>query len=107
MCIQFQYMKTIKETSTKSRGRVEVGREVGLAGVGWRDGEKMQTIKINKIYLFRIKIKKIKNGLEQKEEISIKPEENEETRIQKREEMLKNLWDNFQCPNIWIIGVPE
>ena len=71
-----------------------------MAGVGWRDGEKMQTIKINKIYLFRIKIKKIKNGLEQKEEISIKPEENEETRIQKREEMLKNLWDNFQCPNI-------
>ena len=35
---------TIKDTRTKSRGRVEVGREVGLAGVGWRDGEKMQTI---------------------------------------------------------------
>ena len=32
---------TIKDTRTKSRGR---GREVGLAGVGWRDGEKMQTI---------------------------------------------------------------
>ena len=30
----------IKDTRTKSRGRVEVG----LAGVGWRDGEKMQTI---------------------------------------------------------------
>ena len=27
-----------------TRGRVEVGGEVGLAGVGWRDGEKMQTI---------------------------------------------------------------
>ena len=34
---------TIKDTWTKSRGRVEVG-EVGLAGVGWRDGEKMQII---------------------------------------------------------------
>ena len=30
---------TIKDTWTKSRGR----KEVGLAGVGWRDGEKMQT----------------------------------------------------------------
>ena len=34
---------TIQDTRTKSRGRVEVGREVGLAGVGWREGEKMQT----------------------------------------------------------------
>ena len=33
---------TIKDTWTKSRGRVEWGREVGLAEVGWRDGEKMQ-----------------------------------------------------------------
>ena len=37
------------DTRTKSRGRIEVGEgggtgEVGLAGVGWRDGEKMQTI---------------------------------------------------------------
>ena len=31
---------TIKDTRTKSRGRVEVG----LAGVGWRDGKKMKTI---------------------------------------------------------------
>ena len=30
---------TIKDTWTKSRGRVEAG----LAGVGWRDGERMQT----------------------------------------------------------------
>ena len=29
---------TIKDTWTKSRGR-----EVGLVGVGWRGGEKMQT----------------------------------------------------------------
>ena len=32
---------------------------------------------------------------------------NEETRIQKNEERLRNLWDSFQHPNIWIIGVPE
>ena len=35
---------TIKDTRTKSRGRVEVRERGGLAGVGWRDGEKMQTI---------------------------------------------------------------
>ena len=35
---------TIKDTRTKSRGRVEMGKEMGLAGVGWRDEEKMQTI---------------------------------------------------------------
>ena len=31
------------------------------------------------------------NGLDQKEEINIKPEQNEETRIQKNEERLRNL----------------
>ena len=46
------------------------------------------------------------NGLEQKEEINIQPEQNEET-IQKNEEKLRNLQDNFKCSNIWIIGVPE
>ena len=46
------------------------------------------------------------NDLQQKEEISIQPEQNEETRIQKNE-WLRNLWDNFKCPNIQIIGVPE
>ena len=34
-------------------------------------------------------------------------EHNEETRIQKTEERLRNLWDNFKHSNIWIIGVPE
>ena len=34
---------TIKDTWTKPKGRVEVGREVGLAGVGWRGEEKIQT----------------------------------------------------------------
>ena len=44
------------------------------------------------------------NGLEQKEEINIQPEQNEETRIQKNEERLRNLQDIFIRPNIWIIG---
>ena len=47
------------------------------------------------------------NGLEQKEERSIQPEQNEETRIQKNEERLRNLWDIFKHSNIQIIGVPE
>ena len=34
------------------------------------------------------------NGLEQKEELKIQSEQNEETRIQKSEETLRNLWDN-------------
>ena len=45
--------------------------------------------------------------LEQKEEINIQPEQDEETRIQKNEERFRNLWGNFKCPNIQIIGVPE
>ena len=44
--------------------------------------------------------------MEQKEEIIIEPEQNEETRIQKNEERLRNLWDNFKRSNIRIIGVP-
>ena len=47
------------------------------------------------------------NDLEEKEEINIQPEQNEETRIQKNEEKLRNLQDNFKCSNIQIIGVPE
>ena len=47
------------------------------------------------------------NNLEQKEEINIQPEQNEKTRIQKNEKRLSNLWDNFKCSNISIIGVPE
>ena len=45
--------------------------------------------------------------MEQKEEINIQPEQNEETRIQKNEERLRNLWDNFKRSNIRITGVPE
>ena len=47
------------------------------------------------------------NSLEQKEERNIQPEQNEETRIQKNEERLRNLQDNFKYSNIRIIGVPE
>ena len=45
--------------------------------------------------------------MEQKEEIKIQLEHNEETRIPKNEERLRNLWDNFKYSNIWITGVPE
>ena len=39
------------------------------------------------------------NGLEQKEEINIQPEQNKET-IQKSEERLTNLWDNLKGSHI-------
>ena len=47
------------------------------------------------------------NGVDQKEERNIQPEKNEETRIQKNEERLRNLQDILKRSNIWIIGVPE
>ena len=47
------------------------------------------------------------NGVDQKEERNIQPEKNEETRILKKEEMLRNLQEKFKRSNIWIIGVPE
>ena len=47
------------------------------------------------------------NGVDQKEERNIQPEKNEERRLQKNEERLRNLQDIFKCPNIQIIGVPE
>ena len=46
------------------------------------------------------------NGLDQKEEINIQPEQNEETRIQKNEERLRNFWDNFKRSDIRIIWMP-
>ena len=46
------------------------------------------------------------NDLEQKEKINIQLEQNEETRFQRSEESLTNLWDNLKCSNIRIIGVP-
>ena len=40
------------------------------------------------------------NGVDQKEERNIQPEQNLETRIQKYEERLRSLGDNFKHPNI-------
>ena len=47
------------------------------------------------------------NGVEQKEERNIQPENNEETRTRKNEERLRNLQDILKHSNIRIIGVPE
>ena len=47
------------------------------------------------------------NGVDQKEERNIQPEKNEETRIQKNEERLRNLQDILKHSNIQIIRVPE
>ena len=38
------------------------------------------------------------NGLDQKEKINGQPEQNEETRIQKSEEKLRNLWETLNTP---------
>ena len=40
------------------------------------------------------------NGVDQKEERNIQPEKNEETRIWKNEERLRNCQGNFKHPNI-------
>ena len=47
------------------------------------------------------------NGVDQQEERNIQPEKNEETRIHKNEERLRNLQDILKRSNIWIIRVPE
>ena len=47
------------------------------------------------------------NGVDQKEERNIQTEVNEETRIWKNEERLRNLQDILKRSNIQIIGVPE
>ena len=47
------------------------------------------------------------NGVDQKEERNIQPEKNEETRIWKKEERLRNLQDILKRSNSRIIGVPE
>ena len=47
------------------------------------------------------------NGVDLKEERNIQPEKNEETRIQKNEESLRNFQDIFKHSNIRIIGVPK
>ena len=47
------------------------------------------------------------NDGDQKEERTIQPEKNEETRIRKNEERLRNLQDILKRSSILIIGVPE
>ena len=47
------------------------------------------------------------NSLDQKEEINIQPEQNEETVIQNNGGNLRNLHDIFISFNIWITGVQE
>ena len=47
------------------------------------------------------------NSVDLKEERNIQPEKNEETRIRKNEERLRNLQDSLKRSNIRIIGVPE
>ena len=47
------------------------------------------------------------NNLEQKEERNIQPEKNEETKIPKNEQRLRNLQNIFKHSTIQIIGVPE
>ena len=44
------------------------------------------------------------NSVYQQEERNIQPEQNEETRILKNEERLRNLQDIFKCSNIQITG---
>ena len=47
------------------------------------------------------------NSMDQKEERNIQPGKDEETRIRKNEERLRNLQDILKCSNIRILGVPE
>ena len=47
------------------------------------------------------------NDLDQKEEINIQPEKNEEIIIQKNEERLRTFQDYFKRSNIQITGLPE
>ena len=47
------------------------------------------------------------HGLDPKEEITFQPEQNEETRIQKNAERLRNLQDIFKRFNIQIIVEPK
>ena len=47
------------------------------------------------------------NGVDQKEEINIQPEQNEEIRIKKNKETLRNLQHNIKHSYIRITGLPE
>ena len=47
------------------------------------------------------------NDLEYKEAKNNHSEQQEEKRIQKKEDNISGLWDSFKKPHINIIGVPE
>ena len=47
------------------------------------------------------------NDLDKKEERNIQPEQNEDTRIQKNEERLRNLQDIFKHSNLSLIHISE
>ena len=47
------------------------------------------------------------NGLEHKKANSYQTQWQEEKRIQKNEDSISSLWDNFKQSNLRIIGVPE
>ena len=47
------------------------------------------------------------NDLEHKEAKNNQSAQEEEKRIQKNEDSISSLWDNFKRSNIHIIGVPE
>ena len=84
-----------------------------LIELGWKMKKQMKDaqseIKLNiqGINSDRKETRTQSNDLEQKKEININPEEKEETRIQKNEKRIRNLWDNLKHANIRIIGVPE
>ena len=52
-------------------------------------------------------VKNQTNDLEHKEGKRIQSEQQEEKRIEKHEDRLRNLWDNFKRTNIWITRVTE
>ena len=47
------------------------------------------------------------NDMEHKEAKNNQSEQQEEKRIQKNEDSVNSLWDNFKCTNICIMGVLE
>ena len=67
---------------------------------GLKIEEKVKAMKseLRKIYSEGKEIGAQINDLEQKEEINIQPEQNEETRIKKNEDRLSNLWVTLNTP---------
>ena len=80
-----------------------------LIELGWKMKDTQNVIKqnIQGTNSDRKETRMQSNELEQKGKINIQSEQNEETRIQKSEERLTNLWDNLKHSNIQIIRVPE